>query len=247
MNKLIAIVVLTALPLIGQAAGGGGHELQAANIDIGNQAAIQRGAKMFVNYCMGCHSAKYVRYKQLTEVGLSEETIKYNLMFAGGKIGDQMTIAMPEQDAANWFGAPPPDLTLIARIKHGGPDWLFSYLKSFYTDETRPLGVNNTVFPNVGMPNVLWELQGIQKAVFKEENHDGHIVKLVDHLELAQPGSLTPAEFDSAIRDLVTFLAYIAEPVKLERQAIGIWVILFLVGFTVLAYFLKKNYWKDVH
>jgi ubiquinol-cytochrome c reductase cytochrome c1 subunit len=247
MNKLIAIVLLAALPLTGQAAGGGGHELHKANIDVGNQAAIQRGAKMFVNYCMGCHSAKYVRYKQLTEVGLSEEMVKNNLIFADAKVGDQMTIAMSEQDAADWFGAAPPDLTLISRIKHDGPDWLFSYLRSFYTDESRPLGANNTVFPNVGMPNVLWELQGIQKAVYKEEEREGHVVKVVDRLELAEPGSLTPAEFDSAIRDLVTFLAYIAEPVKRERQAIGIWVILFLVGFTILAYFLKKNYWKDVH
>lgn len=247
MKKLFAMFMLAALPMTVQGAGGGGHPLQAANIDVGNHAAIQRGAKMFVNYCMGCHSAKYLRYKQLTEVGLSEDIIKRNLMFGGGKIGDQITIAMPETDAANWFGAAAPDLTLISRIKHNGPDWLYSYLKSFYSDESRPMGVNNTVFPNVGMPNVLWELQGIQRAVFKEEDHAGTMVQVVDHLELVTPGSLKPAEFDSAIRDLVTFLAYIAEPVKLERQALGIWVILFLVVFTLIAYFMKKSYWEDVH
>lgn len=246
MKKLVAILLVAALPLATHAAGDG-PALQAANIDVGNDAAIQRGAKMFVNYCMGCHSAKYVRYKQLTEVGLSEDTIKTNLMFSDSKIGDLMTIAMPEKDAATWFGAPAPDLTLISRIKEGGPDWLFSYLKSFYTDETRPMGVNNTVFPNVGMPNVLWELQGIQEAVYREEGQGEHAHKVVDHLELVEPGSLTPAEFDSSIRDLVTFLAYIAEPVKLERQSLGIWVILFLVVFTVLAYFMKKSYWEDVH
>jgi ubiquinol-cytochrome c reductase cytochrome c1 subunit len=247
MKELLAIFMLAAVPFTSQGAGGGDHPLQAANIDVSNHAAIQRGAKMFVNYCMGCHSAKYVRYKQLTKVGLSEDVIKRNLMFGGGKIGDQMTIAMPQTDAANWFGAAAPDLTLISRIKHGGPDWLFSYLKSFYSDESRPMGVNNTVFPNVGMPNVLAELQGIQKAVYKEEDHGGHVVKVVDHLELVEPGSLTPAEFDSAVRDLATFLAYIAEPIKVKRQGLGLWVILFLVVFTVLAYFMKKSYWKDVH
>lgn len=247
MKKLIAIACLALLPWTGFAAGGGELHLESANIDLANQAAIQRGAKLFVNYCMGCHAAKYVRYKQFTKVGLSEDDIKNNLMFSNGKIGDLMTIAMPAADAAAWFGAPPPDLTLIARIKHGGADWIYSYLKSFYSDPSRPMGVNNTVFPNVGMPNVLWELQGIQHAVYKDVAHGDKIEKKVDRLELVSPGSMTPAEFDGAARDLATFLAYIAEPMKLERQALGVWVLLFLLVFTVVAYLMKKEYWKDVH
>ncbi len=248
MKKLIAMIALAWLPLGAFAAGGGQVELQAANISLASEGAIQRGAKLFVNYCMGCHSAKYVRYKQLTKVGLSEEAIKDNLVFdPNAKVGDLMTIAMPEADAAKWFGAPPPDLTLAARIRHNGADWLYSYLKGFYVDDSRPMGVNNTVFPNVGMPHVLWELQGIQKAVYKEVEHGGKTSQVIDHLELVEPGSMTPAEYDSAVRDLTTFLVYISEPVKLERQRIGIWVLLFLAVFTVIAYFLKKNYWQDVH
>jgi ubiquinol-cytochrome c reductase cytochrome c1 subunit len=248
MKKLIAIIALAWLPLGAMAAGGPKVELQPANISLSNEASIQRGAKMFMNYCMGCHSAQYARYNLLTNVGLSEDEIKDNLIFnANAKVGDLMTIAMPEADAAAWFGAPPPDLTLNARIRHDGADWLYSYLKSFYVDESRPMGVNNTVFANVGMPHVLWELQGIQKAVYKEVQHGNKVEKVVDRLELVEPGSMTPAEYDSAVRDLTTFLVYLSEPVKLERQALGIWVLLFLAVFTVIAYLLKKNYWQDVH
>ena len=276
MKKLYAIAALSLLsfalmPLTSTAAGGGEVKLQQANVDLSNHAAIQRGAKYFVNYCMGCHSAQYVRYKLFTEAGLTEEDIEENLMFTDGKIGDLMKIAMPEEDAAKWFGAAPPDLTLAARIKHGGADWIYSFLKSFYTDPSRPLGVNNTVFANVGMPHVLWQLQGIQDPVYKYDvHHEGHTVasfdteaeaeaytkehgetyrleRVVDRLELVQPGSMTPLEYDQVARDLATFLAYISEPMKLERQRIGVWVLLFLIVFTALAYFMKKEWWKDVH
>lgn len=271
MKKLIAVLALALVPLTGLAAGGPKVQLEKANIDLGNHAAIQRGAKYFVNYCMGCHSAQYVRYKLFTEVGLSEDDIKDNLMFAGGKVGDQMKIAMPAEKAGGWFGAPAPDLTLTARIKSGGADWLYTYLKGFYTDPSRPMGVNNTVFPNVGMPHVLWELQGIQEPVYKYEvHHEGHAVasfdteaaadaylkengegyrmeRVVDSLKLVQPGSMTAAEYDQLSRDLATFLAYISEPMKLERQRMGVWVILFLTVFTVVAYLMKKEWWKDVH
>ncbi|MDJ0738265.1 MAG: cytochrome c1 [Gammaproteobacteria bacterium] len=257
--------------MTGMAAGGPKVELQQANIDLNNHAAIQRGAKLFVNYCMGCHSKQYVRYKLLTEVGLSEDDIKDNLIFTDRKVGDLMTIAMPEEDAAKWFGAAPPDLTLTARIKSGGEDWIYSFLKSFYTDPSRPLGVNNTVFANVGMPHVLYELQGIQDPVYKyEAHHDGHAVasfdteaaaaayvaeqgegyrmeRVVERLELVKPGSMTPAEYDQVARDLATYLTYVSEPMKLERQRMGIWVMLFLAVFTVIAYFMKKEWWKDVH
>ncbi len=271
MKKLIAATILALAPLVGQAAGGEVH-LEQANIDLGNEQAIQRGAKRFVNHCMGCHSAQYVRYKLFTEVGLSEDDIKDNLMFTDGKVGDLMTIAMPEEDAGAWFGAAPPDLSLVARIKHGGADWIYSFLKGFYVDPSRPLGVNNTVFANVGMPHVFLDLQGVQEAVYRYEvHHEGHPVaafdteaaadaylqehegqnyrleRVVDRLELVQPGSMTAAEYDQVARDLATFLTYISEPMKLERQRIGIWVILFLVVFTVIAYLMKKEWWKDVH
>ena len=271
MKKLIAVMALALLPLTGLAAGGPAVKLEKANIDLNNHAAIQRGAKFFVNYCMGCHSAQYVRYQLFKEVGLTDDDIKDNLMFAGGKVGDLMKIAMPVEDAGSWFGAPAPDLTLTARIKSGGADWLYTYLKGFYADPSRPMGVNNTVFPNVGMPHVLWELQGVQEPVYKfEVHHEGHAVasfdteaaadaylkeqgegyrieRVVAGLDLVQQGSMTPAEYEQVARDLSTFLAYISEPMKLERQRMGVWVILFLIVFSVLAYLMKKEWWKDVH
>lgn len=270
MKKLIAVLMLALAPLTAMSSGAG-PELEQANIDLNNHAAIQRGAKMFVNYCMGCHSAKYVRYQLLKNVGLSEDDIKENLMFSDSKIGDLMTIAMPADDAGKWFGAPAPDLALTARIKHGGADWIYTYLKSFYLDPSRPMGVNNTVFPNVGMPHVLWELQGIQKPIYKYHVvHDGHTVeefdteaaakalveekgeeyrmdRVVEKLEMVEPGAMTPVQYDQAARDIATFLTYISEPIKLERQRMGVWVILFLVVFSVIAYLMKKEWWKDVH
>ena len=271
MKKLIAFATLALLPLTGLAAGGGPNPFVVeSNVDVTNEAAIQRGAKYFTNYCMGCHSAKYVRYQQMMEVGLTQVEIEENLIFDGSKVGDLMTIALPAQDASKWFGAPAPDLTLTSRLRHG-PDWVYSYLKGFYTDPSRPMGVNNTVFPNVGMPNVLWELEGIKKAVYRfEVRHDGHVEatfdneaeaaalaeekgkgykveKVVEELVQAQPGKLTPAEFDMVVRDISTYLAYIAEPIAEERKRLGVWVIAFLVLFSVLAYLMKKEWWKDVH
>jgi ubiquinol-cytochrome c reductase cytochrome c1 subunit len=272
MKKLLALFALALMPIGAMAAGGPSVPLESANVDLNNHAAIQRGAKYVANYCMGCHSTQYVRYKQMTKVGLTEDDIRDNLMFGGGKVGDLMTIAMPNESAAEWFGAAAPDLTLTARIKAGGSDWIYSYLKGFYTDPTRPLGVNNIVFPNVGMPHVLWDLQGIQDPVYRYEvHHDGKALKsfdteaaaeayvqekdggeyrverVVDALELVEPGLLTPAEYDQVARDIATYLTYISEPVKMERQRIGVWVMLFLVVFTILAYLMKKEWWKDVH
>jgi ubiquinol-cytochrome c reductase cytochrome c1 subunit len=271
MKKLIAVLTLALAPLTGMAAGGGGAPLQSANIDLNNHAAIQRGAKLFVNYCQGCHATQYIRYQLFKNVGLSEDDIKDNLIFSDAKVGDLMKIAMPADDAGKWFGAPAPDLTLTARIKHGGADWIYTYLKGFYTDPSRPMGVNNTVFPNVGMPHVMWDLQGVQDPVYKYEvHHEGHAVasfdteaaadayvkengegyrleRVVDQLELVRPGSMSPAEYDQVARDLATFMTYISEPMKLERQRMGVWVILFLVVFTVIAYLMKKEWWKDIH
>jgi len=247
MKKLIAILSLAVLPAAALASSEAIH-LESANIDVANEAAIQRGAKVFVNYCQGCHTLKHVRYKLLTTVGLSDDDIKGNLMFGGGKVGDHMTNAMPPAEAASWFGAPPPDLSLeIRRRKHdGGADWVYTYLKSFYTDPTRPLGVNNTVFHNVGMPNVLWSLQGTQELVPHEGGEEGH-GGMAPEFKKTGDGAMTEAEFDATVRDLTTFLAYVSEPVQLERKRLGIWVLLFLGVFTVIAYLLKKNYWQDVH
>lgn len=244
MKKLMTLIAFALVPTMVMASGGSAR-LDPANIDVGNEEAIQAGAKTFVNYCMGCHEAQYVRYKQLTKVGLSEAQIKENLIFSDSKIGDHMTIAMTEEDAGKWFGAPAPDLTLVARIR--GADWIYTYLRSFYVDPARPMGVNNAVFPNVGMPHVLSGLQGVQKPIYKEVEHDGKTTKVLEGLELVEAGSMTPAEYNDMVRNLTAFLTYVSEPVKLERERLGIWVILFLTVMFVLAYMMKKEWWKDVH
>ncbi|MCX7945601.1 MAG: cytochrome c1 [Hydrogenophilus sp.] len=208
---------------------------------------LQHGAKLFVNYCLNCHAASMMRYNKLMELGLSEEQIKENLLFTGEKVGDLMTIAMRPTDAKKWFGATPPDLTLIARQKetlsYSGADWLYTYLRTFYRDESRPTGWNNVVFENVGMPHVLWELQGIQAAEITTDNHGSKHVRLT----LVQPGLMSPVEYDRAVADLVSFLQWMGEPVAEKRKTIGIWVMLYLAVFFILTYLLKKAYWKDVH
>ncbi|MBI5461141.1 MAG: cytochrome c1 [Gammaproteobacteria bacterium] len=245
MRKIILSFLLVLLPGITLASTEGAH-LDRADVDLHNQQSLQRGAKLFVNYCLSCHSAQHQRYSRMgRDLGLTDQQVIDNLMFASDKVGNQMTIAMNRKDAKAWFGAPPPDLTLVARVR--GADWLYTYLRTFYADETRPFGVNNVVFPSVGMPNVLWELQGVQKPVYKTVEHEGESKDVLDHLELAEPGKLTPTEYDQAVRDLVNFLVYMGEPVQLERKALGVKVILFLLVFFVVAYLLKKEYWKDVH
>lgn len=241
MKKLIVAFLLAVVPMISSAAGGGAH-LDDADIDLGDQASLQRGAKYFVNYCLSCHSAKYQRYNRTArDLGLTEEEVKENLMFTTDKIGETMTIAMDPQDAEAWFGVAPPDLSVIARAR--GVDWLYTYLRSFYVDDTRPFGVNNIVFPDVGMPHVMWQLQGMQKANFEEV--DGQ--QVFKGFEQVTPGTLSPEEFDVATRDLTAFLSYVGEPIQMERKRIGVYVLIFIAVFFVLAYLLKKEYWKDVH
>jgi len=241
MKKLIFVLMLAAAPMLGMAAGGGAH-LDDADIDLSDQASLQRGAKLFVNYCLSCHSAMYQRYNRTAkDLGLTEEEVRENLMFTTDKIGDTMNIAMDPEDAAVWFGTAPPDLSVITRAR--GVDWIYTYLRSFYQDEARPFGVNNTVFPDVGMPHVMADLQGLQKAVYKGEGDH----KTFEKFEQVSQGSLTPAEFDGAMRDLTAFLSYVGEPIQMERKRLGIWVLLFIAVFFVLAYMLKKEYWKDVH
>jgi ubiquinol-cytochrome c reductase cytochrome c1 subunit len=241
MKKLIIAFLLAAVPALGLASGGDVH-LDDANIDLSDQASLQRGAKYFVNYCLSCHSAKFQRYNRLAkDLGLTEEEVEENLMFTTDNIGETMTVAMDPADAKAWFGTAPPDLSVITRAR--GVDWIYTYLRGFYADESRPFGVNNVVFPDVGMPHVLWQLQGTQKAVFKEV--DGK--QVVDKLEIVEPGTMSAEEFDGAMRDLTAFLSYVGEPVQMKRKQLGVWVLLFLAVFTVLAYLLKKEYWKDIH
>ena len=241
MTRLLLLILL--LPLRLHAAGG--HEiLDRAPIDIQDAASIQRGAQVFVNYCLNCHSAQYMRYNRLTDVGLTEQQIEDNLLFAGSKVGDTMTVALPTKTGAQWFGAVPPDLSVIARSR--GADWLYTYLRGFYRDDERPTGWNNTIFPSVGMPHVLWELQGQQ--VLKVTERDGaHGKEQVRTLELAAPGSMKPAEYDRLVGDLVNYLVFMGEPVRAQRAQMGYAVLLGLAVLFVLVYLLKKEYWKDIH
>lgn len=246
MKKLIVASILLLAPVLAPASGGGAH-LEAANIDLADQASLQNGAKHFVNYCMGCHSLQYMRYNRLAaDLGIDEVELRQNLIFTGSKPGDLMTNAMRPQDGEKWFGTAVPDLTLVTRWR--SPDWLYTYLKSFYKDPGRPYGVNNLVFPEVGMPHVLGGLQGTQQPVFEErQNEDGETVKRVTGVSPATGGSMSAEEYDSVVRDLTAFLTYAGEPMKLERQRLGIYVLLFLGLFFILSYALKKEYWKDVH
>lgn len=246
MRKLLLASLFLLVPALAPAAGGG-VPLQDADIDLKDQASLQRGAGYFVNYCMGCHSLGYMRYNRLADdLGIDEATLRQSLIFTGAKPGDLMVSNMNPVSAEKWFGTAVPDLTLATRWR--SPDWVYSYLKSFYADPSRPLGVNNLVFPNVGMPHVLAGLQGIQQPKFEEHpGPDGNPVKTVVGVEPAQGGSMTAEQYDAFARDLTAFLTYAGEPIKLERQRLGIWVLLFLAVFFVAAYFLKKEYWKDVH
>lgn len=243
-TKFLAFLLLLA-PL-GVWASGAPVELDRAPVNLYDKLSLQRGAKLFVNYCLNCHSANYMRYSRLTDLGLTEDQIRENLLFTAEKVGQPMTIAMRPQDAKLWFGAAPPDLTVIARAR--GADWLYTYLRSFYRDASRPTGWNNTVFPNVGMPHVLWQLQGEQIAHFKTvKDHDGKAHEVFDRFELVKPGIMTRAEYDAAIGDLVNYLVYMGEPVQNQRKQLGLIVIAYLVVLAVLAYYLKREYWKDVH
>ncbi len=240
---LLAVFMLT-LPALATAASEHVH-LEKAPINLNNQASLQRGAKLFVNYCLNCHSANYMRYNRLTDIGLSEEQIKSNLLFASEKVGDTMQVTMTKADAKAWFGVVPPDLTVEARARTA--DWLYTYLRGFYRDDSRPTGWNNVAFSNVGMPHVLWELQG-QQVMKVEEHVDADGVRTESrHLVLDKPGSMTPAEYDAAAADLMNYLVFMAEPAQMQRQKLGVIVLLFLGLLFVVAYYLKKEFWKDVH
>jgi ubiquinol-cytochrome c reductase cytochrome c1 subunit len=246
MKKTIGLLILALLPALA-AAQDAGAELQKANINLSNQASLQRGAKYFVNYCMGCHSAQYVRYNRVEEdLGLNDAQLENYLMSAGGRTSDFMVSAMPAADAEKWFGRVPPDLSLEARSR--GEDWIYSYLKSFYVDDNTATGANNLILANAAMPNVLWELQGLQKPVYRTEKDDnGASYSAFDHFEQVAPGKLSPEQFDQVAHDLTNFLAYIGEPIQMERRALGLKVVAFLLLFFLFAYLLKREIWKKVH
>jgi ubiquinol-cytochrome c reductase cytochrome c1 subunit len=250
LKKLIAVLVL--LPAFAMA-NEGGFPLDQAPDRVTNLVALQHGAKLFVNYCLNCHSAASMRYNRLRDIGLTEEQIKNNLLFTSDKVGDLMKVAMSEKDAKAWFGAAPPDLSVIARAKASeagsGADWLYTYLRTFYQDKSRPTGWNNMVFPNVGMPHVLWELQGIRTAKFVEEkdpHEPGKAELKFEGFEQVKPGKMSNLEYDNAVADLVAYLQWMSEPTQNTRKRIGVWVLLFLGLFMVLAWRLNASYWKDI-
>ena len=232
MKKILLAVLL--MPFFTLALASEEVHLDKAPIDASNHESLQRGARTFVNYCLNCHSANYMRYNRLLEIGLTEKQIKENLLFAGEKVGDTMKVAMNKKDAAKWLGAAPPDLSVEVRAR--GADWVYTYMRGFYRDASRPTGWNNTVFDKVGMPHILYELQGEQ-----ELNHETH------ELKLAKPGRLSVEEYDMLVGDLTNFMAFMAEPAKQQRNHLGWIVLLFLSVLLVLTYKLKKAYWKAIH
>ena len=238
-----AALLLPVASFTVSASGGAGVEHSGANIE--DTASLQRGAKWYVNYCFGCHTLSYQRYNRLAEdLGLTEEMVMQNLVYSNAKFGETMNIAMDPEQAEAWFGKTPPDLSLTGRSR--GADWIYSYLLGFYQDESGEW--NNTLLPNAAMPHVLWRLQGIQTPVYRQETTDsGFTHEVIDHFELTTAGTQSPEEFEGTARDISAFLEYVGEPAKLKRKGIGIWVILFLVLFTFIAYLLKVEYWRDVH
>jgi len=243
MKNLIKIAVLCLSPVLAMASGGGDEGLDPVDIDLADKASLQRGAKTFVNYCLSCHSAAYMRYERMgTDLGINKKLLRENLMLATEKPGDTMTVTMSEDGAKKWFGVVPPDLSLTARSK--GPKWIYTYLRSFYWDESSGTGWNNTLVPNVAMPHVLYRLQGYREAKF--EGTAGGIRHFAGYVEKT-PGQMSNEEYDAAVRDLTNFMVYLAEPAKLVRYKIGIWVMIFMGILIILTYATKKEYWRDVH
>ncbi|GEA12322.1 cytochrome c1 [Alteromonas sp. KUL49] len=244
MKKLMFFLAFF-VPGVAMAAGSG-YPLDKAPIDLTDKASLQRGAQLFMNYCLGCHSMQYQRYQRsFQDLGIPDDIGQEYLQFTGEKVSDYITRAMPEESAATWFGAAPPDLTLVARVR--GEDWIYTYLRTFYADDSRPFGVNNKVFPDVGMPHVLQSLQGVPHEAYEEVMVDGEMVKRGIGLKADGSGSMSEAEYDQAIADIVNFLEYTGEPSKLESHKIGKWVLAFILVLFVFVYLLKKEYWREVH
>ena len=251
MKKLI-LILIAAFGLAGgaQAAGGEGLTWDKAPNNVNDLQSLQNGAKLFVNYCLNCHSAAFMRYNRLRDIGLSEQQIKDNLLFATDKVGETMKSAIDPKQAKEWFGANPPDLTLIARSRAGhggtGADYLYTYLRTYYRDPTKATGWNNLVFPNVGMPHVLWELQGDREPQYETKTEHGHETKIFKGWKQLSPGAMTPLQYDQAVGDLVGYLQWMSEPAQNTRVRVGVWVLLFLGIFTVIAWRLNAAFWKDI-
>jgi ubiquinol-cytochrome c reductase cytochrome c1 subunit len=248
--NLIGLMLSLGLAVAAHASSEGVHWDKAPN-KVNDMASLQNGAKLFVNYCLNCHSAAYMRYNRLKDIGLTEAQIKENLLFATDKVGETMKSAIDPKQAKDWFGANPPDLTVIARSRAGsggtGADYLYTYLRTYYRDETKATGWNNLAYPNVAMPHVLWELQGERKPVFNEVEEHGHKTQVFSgKWEQVKPGSMTPLQYDQAIGDLVGYMQWMAEPAQSTRVRVGVWVLLFLLMFAVVAWRLNASYWKDV-
>jgi len=254
MKKLFASLLTVLAMVSGVQAAGGGVPLDKFPTErLNNLAALQNGAKLFVNYCLNCHSAAFMRYNRLKDIGLTEEQIKANLLFATEKVGETMVVSLNPKDAKTWFGGTPPDLTLVARSRAShsgtGPDYLYTYLRTFYRDDTKATGWNNLAFPNVGMPHVMWELQGQREAKFvdKVDPHDASKkIHEFERFEQITPGTMKPQEFDSNMADLVAYLAWMAEPQAQTRVRIGVGVMIFLFAFFFIAWRLNASFWKDV-
>jgi len=246
-KKIASLMTLSACLFASPAmAAGGSVHLEPAEIDPDNVSSLQRGARNFMNYCSGCHSAQYVRFNTIGKsLGLSEEQLVDNLMFNAEKTFETIKSSMPPADAARWYGTPPPDMSLMARAK--GADYVYNFLKGFYVSPESPTGVDNLVLAGTSMPHVLWELQGFQAAHFEHhENEDGSVTTTFEGFEQLSPGSMDAEDYDDFVRDTVNFLAYIAEPIRSDRRKLGVWVIMFLIFFFILSVQLKKQIWKDV-
>jgi ubiquinol-cytochrome c reductase cytochrome c1 subunit len=249
-EKSILGLVLSMGLLLGAQANVGGPAWDKAPNKTNDMAALQNGAKLFVNYCLNCHSAAYMRFNRLQDIGLTQAQIRDNLLVTNAKIGETMKSAIDPQQAKAWFGVNPPDLTVIARSRAGaggsGADYLYTYMRTFYKDDGKPTGWNNLVFPNVGMPHVLWELQGARRPVYEETREHGEVTHVFKGWEQIAPGSMTPLQYDQAIGDLVGYLQWMSEPVQNTRVRVGVWVLLFLGVLTLFAWRLNAAYWKDI-
>ncbi|MCU4119713.1 cytochrome c1 [Variovorax sp. N23] len=250
MKKLILTLIAALGIVTGVHAAQGGLAWDKAPNRTNDLASLQNGAKLFVNYCLGCHSAAFMRYNRLQDIGISEQQIKDNLLFTTERVGDVMKANIDPRQAKEWFGANPPDLTLVARSRAGhggtGADYLYTYLRTYYRDDTKATGWNNLTFPSVGMPNVLWELQGNRRPVYDKVEQHGHEVEVFKGWEQLSPGAMTPLQYDQAVGDLVNYLQWMAEPAQNTRVRVGVWVLLFLVMALVFVWRLNAAFWKDV-
>lgn len=250
MKKIIISLVAALGFAVGAHAAGGGIALDKAPSKTNDLASLQNGAKVFVNYCLNCHSAAFMRFNRLKDIGLTEQQIKDNLLFTTEKVGETMKAAIDPKQAKDWFGANPPDLTVIARSRAGaggtGADYLYTYLRTYYPDETKATGWNNLVFPSVGMPHALWELQGKRVPVYDTVTEHGHEVQVFKGWQQVTPGTMTPAQYDQTVGDLVNYLQWMGEPAQNTRVRVGVWVLLFLSVLTLFAWRLNAAFWKDV-